>query len=248
MKIPDENKTDSYIVCDIETTGLFSWFGDRITCICAKDSDDNEFSLVHQDEQKIIKGFFAWLQDRCPADFNLLTYNGKGFVTPFILSRLAQRDRIYKANDPLKLAMIFFPQKTAKIKRAAFLAIYFELRNAKDKKLETLNFIPLKYKISHSVFVKARSKMKRIGLINRYSGMWTFSEAFENSMARLCENLRILQTASKDRHDETLENIYIETAKSLETTRQYRLKKGRKKEADSELYIPPDFPLDSPGE
>jgi DNA polymerase III epsilon subunit-like protein len=29
---------EKYIVLDIETTGLNPWYGDRITCICAKDN------------------------------------------------------------------------------------------------------------------------------------------------------------------------------------------------------------------
>jgi len=99
LKITDENNEPiRTVIFDIESNGLQPWYGDRITCICAKDSDGNRFSLVHQDEQKIIEGFLAWLQDRCPAKFKFVTFNGKCFDTPFLLARLAQTVDLDKRN------------------------------------------------------------------------------------------------------------------------------------------------------
>lgn len=72
---------------DIETTGLNAWFGDRITCICAKSSDNDTFSCSLQDEQQIITNFLKWCKRF--KDHTLVTHNGKRFDVPFIQTRLA---------------------------------------------------------------------------------------------------------------------------------------------------------------
>ena len=73
---------------DIETTGLNPWYGDRITCICGKDSDGKRFGMVHQDELNIINQFLNWvLIDRESEDIFLVTKNGKQFDIPFIMAR-----------------------------------------------------------------------------------------------------------------------------------------------------------------
>jgi len=78
---------DKYIVFDIETTGLNPWYNDRITCICAKDSEGNIFESSDQKETKIIDSFYSWLEKYRNGDHTLITKNGLGFDIPFILTR-----------------------------------------------------------------------------------------------------------------------------------------------------------------
>jgi uncharacterized protein YprB with RNaseH-like and TPR domain len=88
-----------YVVLDIETTGLKSLYGDEVTCICAKDSDGKTFSEVNDENElyeiDLINKFMAWLKDRNPKKFMMITKNGKMFDIPFIISRLAMNDVFY---------------------------------------------------------------------------------------------------------------------------------------------------------
>jgi len=82
-------KNKKYVVFDIESTGLLSWYGDRITCICAKDSDGNRLSMVDKNENSLIKSYLEWIKKRSPNNYFIITKNGKQFDIPFILARLA---------------------------------------------------------------------------------------------------------------------------------------------------------------
>jgi len=91
---------EKFVVFDIETTGLNPWYGNRVTCICAKDSDGKCFESYvpeqqHQDlaEKEVIEGFCRWLYKRC--DWILISKNGKMFDVPFLCSRA----NILDAND-----------------------------------------------------------------------------------------------------------------------------------------------------
>lgn len=75
----------SYIVMDLETTGLNPWYGDQITCIGAKDSDGSTFLESSVDELSLITGFLAWVKARAEKTF--VTANGQDFDIPFLLSR-----------------------------------------------------------------------------------------------------------------------------------------------------------------
>jgi|GEM_PF-1362144 hypothetical protein len=125
----------------------------------------------------------------------------------------AAKYKIYKIDDIIKLSKIFFPQNAAFKKRASFVAIFIELRKAKDKKLKTLNHIPSKYDIAHSIFTRARSKMKYLGLITKYGGYWMFSTGFASSMKKMAGILKVHQQAPETNEDH-LEYIYVEAAKS----------------------------------
>lgn len=71
-----------YLVVDCETTGLRS-FESKITCICAKDNEDNWFMEAGSDEKEILEKFFLFVSGYD----NLVSANGKDFDIPFILIR-----------------------------------------------------------------------------------------------------------------------------------------------------------------
>lgn len=79
------------------------------------------------------------------------------------------RSKVYTIRDPIQLAYTFYPQKTANRKRAAFLAIFFEMKNAPKQRIESTDYIADKYGLSQSSITKVRAKMVRIGLIRKIS-------------------------------------------------------------------------------
>ena len=85
----EEQLPSKYIVIDIESTGFFPWYGDRITCICAKDPDGNKFGMVHEAEDAIINDFLCWLNKHDSKEYKIITKNGKQFDIPFIMTRCA---------------------------------------------------------------------------------------------------------------------------------------------------------------
>ena len=87
-------RKEKYIVLDIETDGICPWYGNRITCICARDFDGYKFAMIDQDEIKIINSFLGWLKHRSREEYFLITKNGKQFDIPFILTRLALRSNV----------------------------------------------------------------------------------------------------------------------------------------------------------
>lgn len=74
-----------YIVFDIESTGLRPCYGDRITCICAKDAMGSRFQEAGEDEQALINKFLNWVTVR--KAYTLISMNGKDFDVPFITIR-----------------------------------------------------------------------------------------------------------------------------------------------------------------
>ncbi len=88
-----------YIVLDIETTGLQPWYGARITCICAKDSEGDRFSATRRDEGRLIQLFLEWLTKKHdPNVYLLITQNGKEFDIPFIMARIAMMKELTEAD------------------------------------------------------------------------------------------------------------------------------------------------------
>jgi len=81
------NNFKKYVVFDIETEGLHPWHNDRITCICAKDSDSGIFSKTDEDESQLIQDFLEWVYKRNSKEYRLVTHNGDCFDIPFILTR-----------------------------------------------------------------------------------------------------------------------------------------------------------------
>lgn len=72
---------------DLETTGLSPWYGKKITCICAKDSEGNVFqeSLKNMNEGILIRYFLNWVKER--QDYTLVFHNGMKFDIPFLCAR-----------------------------------------------------------------------------------------------------------------------------------------------------------------
>lgn len=143
----------------------------------------------------------------------------------------ASRDRLYRATDPVAIAKVFFPQKHSFHKRTAFVTIIFELRKARDQKLETLNHIPDKFKISPSSFCKARSIMTRVGLIKKTGKRWGFSSRFEKGVSRLIDNLDAIK-AIPTAHEKGMESVFISAAKTEPVYYKLREKWDKEREPD----------------
>lgn len=80
--------TKPYIVLDIETTGLNPWYGDKITCICAKHSNGVTFSKASRNEDTVLTEFWKWYCEIVKRDdISLVTKNGKMFDVPFLIAR-----------------------------------------------------------------------------------------------------------------------------------------------------------------
>jgi uncharacterized protein YprB with RNaseH-like and TPR domain len=111
-----------YIVFDIETTGLKPWFNDKITFICAKDSEGLIFSIPLEekrvtDEQDLILAFLEWLGSY-KEEYTLITCNGIDFDIPFILTR-AVRNGIMPKKDHIFLRFKQFDLQTLTNKKVS---------------------------------------------------------------------------------------------------------------------------------
>ena len=123
------------------------------------------------------------------------------------------KDRIYRVSDPIQLAEIFFSSKNAHKKRAAFLAVFFEMKNARSQRLETTDHIAQKYELSQSSITKARTKMTRIGLIRKREGFWIFSTVFTKTLGNLAKKIEIYKTPASHKDDRERERMFVEMAK-----------------------------------
>jgi len=135
--------------------------------------------------------------------------------TPISTKIEINKDKIYRISDPIQLAEIFFPAKNAHQKRAAFLAIFFEIKNAKDQKLDTTDHIANTYGLSQSSVTKARTKMTRIGLIRKRDGYWIYSSVFGKSLRNLLTKIEAYQLPAQTDQEEDRERVYIEIAKGV---------------------------------
>ena len=123
--------------------------------------------------------------------------------------------KIYRISDPIQLATVFYPAKNANLKRAAFLAIFFELKNTRGQKLGTTAEIHEKYNLSRSGVVKVRVKMVRIGLICKRDGYWRFSSSFFNALERLTNIIDKMQMPAQSQDERDKEKTFVEIAKGL---------------------------------
>jgi len=128
---------------------------------------------------------------------------------------IANKDKIYRISDPIQFAEIFYPAKNAKKRRAAFLAILFEIKNSRGQRLESTDHITDKYSLSQSAINKARTKMSRLGIIRKRDGYWIFSTVFFSTLDKLKENVSNYQYPAQTKKQHKLEDVYIEIAKGI---------------------------------
>ena len=87
------------LTLDIETTGLNAWYGDKVTCICAKTLDNSlNFKKCCEDEKELLTNFSEWIKNFDETTL-LVHANGKEFDIPFLCARatlIFQRDLIFK--------------------------------------------------------------------------------------------------------------------------------------------------------
>ena len=133
--------------------------------------------------------------------------------TPISAKIEINKDRIYRISDPIQLAEIFFPSKNARQRRAAFLAILFEIKNSPNQRLNTTDHIAKKYSLSQSALTKTRTKMTRIGLIRKIEGYWIFSTVFLKTIESLCEKIKAYQAPAQNRDQIGREHLFVEIAK-----------------------------------
>ena len=125
------------------------------------------------------------------------------------------KDKIYRISDPIQLAEIFYPAKNAHQRRAAFLAIFFEIKNARNQRLDSTDYISEEYKLSQSTVNKARTKMSRLGLIRKREGYWIFSTVFVRSLENLIKKIDAYQTSVQTKDELERERMFVEMAKGV---------------------------------
>jgi len=123
------------------------------------------------------------------------------------------RYKLYRVTDYLQFACLFFPSRNAAQKRAAFLAIYFEIKNAPDQKIHTLDHISAQYSIHPSAVAKVRSKMVRFGLIVKQAHGWQFASVFKNSLEELIRLVDKFKAPAENINQLETERIWVEIAK-----------------------------------
>ena len=123
------------------------------------------------------------------------------------------RGKVYRVNDSTMFASIFLPQKSAANRRAAFLAILFELKNQPGKRLASTDHIAVEYGLSPSCVTKTRVMMARTGIIRKREGSWQFSSVFKNMLNKILELLEVYTAPSSDPEARKRERQFIEMAK-----------------------------------
>ena len=133
--------------------------------------------------------------------------------TPISAKIEVNKDKIYRISDPIQLAEIFFPSKNANQRRAAFLAIFFEIKNAPHQRLNTTDHIGKEYGISQSAITKARAKMNRIGLVRKRDGYWIFSTILAKTLENMVKKIEAHQAPAQTKDEKDREKLFVEIAK-----------------------------------
>jgi len=139
------------------------------------------------------------------------------------------RYKIYRVTDPIQFAYLFFPARNATHSRAAFLAIYFEIKNAEKQRLPTTEHIPEKYDINRATVIKARTKMVSLGLISKQRYGWIFCSVFKNTLEKLLELIETYKSPIERISQLEGEKMYIEMAKG-------ELKKENQEDGDEFIF------------
>jgi len=135
-------------------------------------------------------------------------------ITPISAKIEINKDKIYRISDPIQLAEIFFPSKNAHQRRAAFLAILFEIKNSPNQRLNTTDSIAKKYSLSQSALTKVRTKMTRIGLIRKREGYWIFFNGFpKDDREPLRKKSKHTKLRPRTGTKSTRERLFVEIAK-----------------------------------
>lgn len=123
-------------------------------------------------------------------------------------------NRVARTADLDELAALLFPGN--RNHQHIFLALFIELKWAKDQFLASLEPIADKHGVSHRVLETVRAKMRRMGVIDHVSRFnkkhgyregWVFSNRFAKSLTRLAElstTLREPKDGNQERKDRTL--------------------------------------------
>lgn len=123
------------------------------------------------------------------------------------------RYKMYRITDPLQFAYLFYPNKNASHRRAAFLAIYFEIKNAPKQRIESTDYIAEQYGLHPSTVIKARAKMVRLGLIVKQAYGWQFCSVFKNTLEKLIKLVDKFKSPIERPSQRNGERMYVEMAK-----------------------------------
>ena len=123
------------------------------------------------------------------------------------------RYKMYRINDPLQFAYLFYPRKNASHRRAAFLAIYFEIKNAPKQRIDSTDHIADEYGLHPSTVIKTRAKMVRLGLIVKQRYGWQFCSVFRNTLEQLIKVADRFKAPIERPSQRNGERMYVEMAK-----------------------------------
>jgi hypothetical protein len=123
-------------------------------------------------------------------------------------------NRLYRISDPLQMANVIFPQKNAKQLRAAFIAIYFTIRNDPHQKIERTEFLAEKFDLPLSAICKVRGKLNRMGIIKKQDGYWQFSNRFFTAIERFIDTLDGYRVQVEPSQKDAV-FAYVEIAKNI---------------------------------
>ena len=124
-------------------------------------------------------------------------------------------NKIYRAHDLQEISYLFFPQKSANLLRASFIAIFIEIKNSRDQKLTDTAYIAGKYDLPLSSVCKARAKIRKIGLIELRGGLWGFSSRFRKSLGNLSDKIQSLIKSAHNNELKQKEIFLVNLAKGL---------------------------------
>jgi hypothetical protein len=125
-------------------------------------------------------------------------------------------NRIRRVNDVHDLSCLFFPQKAAHSLRASFIAILIEIKNNPDHKLADTAYIAREYGLTLPSVCKARSRMRKFGLIDYRDGYWQLSSRFHKALDTLSEKITNLGEPALTKEHIRKDRFMVELAKGVQ--------------------------------